>query len=57
MRVRGKLAGTNCWRHNETIQVPPVSELLEVDREYRAAVARGGLRRIAPRRFNPAQEA
>jgi putative hydrolase len=32
---------------------PPVAELLDVDREYRAAAARGELPRIAPRRFNP----
>jgi hypothetical protein len=33
--------------------VPPVSELLAVDREYRAKAAAGELPRIAPRRFNP----
>ncbi len=32
---------------------PPVAELLDVDREYRADAASGKLRRIAPRRFNP----
>jgi DNA polymerase (family X) len=37
--------------------VPPVSELLEVDREYREKAAAGQLRRIAPRRFNPAHDA
>jgi len=36
---------------------PPVSELLDVDREYRAEAAAGRLRRIAPRRFNPRHEA
>ncbi len=36
---------------------PPVSELLEVDREYREKAAAGKLRRIAPRRFNPKGEA
>lgn len=35
----------------------PVSELLDVDREYRRKAARDGLRRIAPRRFNPEGEA
>jgi hypothetical protein len=34
-----------------------VRTLLEVDREYRGAAAAGRLRRIAPRRFNPAGEA
>ncbi|MCZ6462899.1 MAG: helix-hairpin-helix domain-containing protein [Proteobacteria bacterium] len=33
---------------------PPVSELLDVDREYREKVAAADLPRIAPRRFNSA---
>ncbi|MET0851716.1 MAG: hypothetical protein ABW020_11340, partial [Candidatus Rokuibacteriota bacterium] len=36
---------------------PPVAELLDVDAEYRAAVAAGRLPRIAPRRFNPTAQA
>lgn len=36
---------------------PPVAELLDVDREYRERAARGELRTIAPRRFNPRHEA
>lgn len=36
---------------------PSVSELLDVDREYRARAATGELQRIAPRRFNPSREA
>lgn len=36
---------------------PPVSVLLDVDREYRTQAAAGRLRTIAPRRFNPAGEA
>lgn len=36
---------------------PPVSELLDVDREYREKAASGQLRLIAPRRFNPTGEA
>lgn len=36
---------------------PPVAVLLDVDREYREAVAAGRLPRIAPRRFNPSGEA
>lgn len=32
---------------------PPVTELLDVDREYRARAEAGELRTIAPRRFNP----
>lgn len=35
---------------------PPVAELLDVDREYRARAEAGDLPRIAPRRFNPANE-
>jgi hypothetical protein len=37
--------------------VPPVSELLDVDREYRYKVATRELPLIAPRRFNPTGEA
>ncbi len=36
---------------------PPVSLLLEVDQEYRQKAARDQLRRIAPKRFNPDDEA
>lgn len=36
---------------------PPVPLLLDVDREYREKAASGGLRKIAPRRFNPTGEA
>ena len=35
---------------------PSVSELLDVDREYRQKAAAGALQRIAPRRFNPLGE-
>jgi DNA polymerase (family X) len=36
---------------------PSVSELLDVDREYRERAATGELQRIAPRRSNPSREA
>jgi DNA polymerase (family 10) len=36
---------------------PSISELLDVDREYRAKANTGALKKIAPRRFNPAGEA
>ena len=36
---------------------PPVAMLLEVDRMYRDRAAKGELRTIAPKRFNPAGEA
>jgi hypothetical protein len=35
----------------------PISELLDVDREYRLKATAGSLPRIAPRRFNPEQHA
>jgi hypothetical protein len=38
-------------------EAPDVSELLDVDREYREKAAAGQLQRIAPRRFNPSGEA
>ena len=44
------------WRH-QVEGGPPVAELLDIDREYRAESARGRLPRIAPRRFNPLREA
>ncbi|MCK6449494.1 MAG: helix-hairpin-helix domain-containing protein [Alphaproteobacteria bacterium] len=36
---------------------PPVAMLLDVDREYRARAQAGELRKIAPKRLNPAGEA
>jgi predicted flap endonuclease-1-like 5' DNA nuclease len=36
---------------------PPVAELLSVDEEYRERAAAGELKTIAPRRFNPKNEA
>lgn len=38
-----------------TQAVPPVAELLDLDREYREGAAAGRLPTIAPRRFNPAR--
>ena len=40
-----------------TRQQPSVSELLDVDREYHDKAAAGTLKKIAPRRLNPAGEA
>ncbi len=40
-----------------TADEPPIAELLDVDREYRARAARGELHLIAPRRFNSRREA
>jgi len=55
--VREALAG----RFQRRVLAPPpdaapVSELLDVDREYRERGAAGTLARIAPRRLNPANE-
>jgi hypothetical protein len=44
-------------RRLRALDEPPVEELLDVDREYRAEAEHGRLPRIAPRRFNPAREA
>ena len=41
----------------ETLSEPPVSELLDVDREYLFRAVAGELPTIAPRRFNPKREA
>ena len=38
-------------------RVPPVDQLLDVDREYRERASAGNLEKIAPRRFNPNAEA
>lgn len=40
-----------------TTPLPPVEELLDVDREYRESAKAGGLLLIAPRRFNPGRRA
>lgn len=49
-RVRG---AQTTWG---SVAEPTVAELLDVDREYRHAVAAGSLKRIAPRRFNPGRK-
>jgi DNA polymerase (family 10) len=41
---------------NPPPRVPSVSELLDVDREYREKAKAGTLAQIAPRRFNPERE-
>lgn len=38
-------------------KTPPVSEILDVDREYRRKADSGRLRKIAPKRFNPTGKA
>lgn len=44
-------------RPHETVAEPDVELLLDVDREYRDKAARGKLRKIAPKRFNPSRQA
>jgi hypothetical protein len=49
-------AGARLPAH-EIADEPTVAQLLDVDREYREKAARGELRTIAPRRFNPEAQA
>jgi hypothetical protein len=49
-------AGARLPAH-QTADEPTAAELLDVDREYREKAARGELRTIAPRRFNPEAQA
>lgn len=58
--IRAALAERLGHRHIRRAEVrarPPVQLLLEVDEEYRAKARQGLLRKIAPKRFNPAGEA
>lgn len=51
---RGKAGARHAGRRESR---PDVATLLDVDREYRRKAAAGTLRKIAPRRFNPAKKA
>ena len=42
---------------SDTVDEPDIALLLDVDREYRDRATAGGLRKIAPKRFNPGGEA
>lgn len=44
-------------QHVEGRSVPSIADILDVDAEYRDKAARGALKRIAPKRFNPGGEA
>jgi len=58
--IRAALAsmlGRRPLRHRRETAAPSVGLLLDVDAEYRRRAAKGDLRRIAPRRFNPSGEA
>ena len=65
LAVRESLAGRFRRPRRSTERVPsgpgqaepPVSELLDVDRDYLRAAREGALPRIAPKRFNPSREA
>ncbi len=54
--LASRLGRVRSRAHTEADE-PSVAELLEVDREYRERVARGELKMIAPKRFNPTGEA
>ena len=55
--LAGRLRRRRWAREERARSQPPVSELLDVDREYRDRARTGKLRRIAPRRFNPGGKA
>jgi len=48
-----RLGKPRLWQMRQMVARPPVSLLLDVDREYRQKAISGDLRRIAPKRFNP----
>lgn len=50
-------SGTAKRDDNSAAKSPTVELLLDIDAEYRTRAAKGDLRRIAPRRFNPENEA
>jgi hypothetical protein len=52
-----RLGRPRLWRARQMQEGPPASLLLDVDREYREKAHSGALRKIAPKRFNPAGEA
>lgn len=58
LRTRRRLEGGATERADARydVDIPPVAELLHVDREYRERTDAGTLPRIAPRRFNPSHE-
>lgn len=53
----GERLGRRRLRRTASPPPPPVGEILGVDREYRKKAAEGVLKKIAPKRFNPAGEA
>jgi DNA polymerase (family 10) len=55
--LAGRLGRVGRRSIEESVSLPPVAEILDVDRQYREASSKGALPRIAPRRFNPRHEA
>jgi DNA polymerase (family 10) len=51
-----RLGGIRRSGFRPKLSQPPVSEILDVDREYRQKCRQDALTKIAPRRFNPRQE-
>lgn len=51
--LAARLGRVRMWTLPQAPDAPTVSEILEVDREYRANAAADTLKKIAPRRFNP----
>ena len=49
----GRLRGKRSSRPGQPGGQPPVSELLDIDREYRELAERHALPRVSPREFNP----
>jgi len=60
LAIRGALSDRLGHRHFKSpahVAGPPLSTLLDIDREYRQKAAAGVLRKIARQRFNPSNEA
>lgn len=55
--LAGRLGRVGHNRPSEGGQLPDIAEILDVDRQYREAVACDSLPKIAPRRFNPSHDA
>jgi ribosomal protein S13 len=55
--LAGRLGRIGRRQAVDNAPLPTVAEVLDVDREYREGAERGSLPKIAPRRFNPQQEA
>ena len=55
--VRRRIMRKRSGEQNQQVQEPSVATLLEVDKTYREKAKAGELKKIAPRRFNPENEA